>query len=328
MLKVGLIGAGTMGSVHADAYTQVKGAKLAGIVGDARKPSVTALAQRHGVSVYSTVEELVSVENPDMLDICLPTFLHKEYVLKAAALGKHVFCEKPIAATAADAREMIEACERAGVKLMIGHVLRFEPDYIKAKQLVDRDAVGRVGTIRAIREGGMPQGSRNWYNQFSASGGVILDLIIHDFDWIRWTFGEVERVYAKSIMGREALPMDHAFVSLRLKNGAIAHVSGSWAQPEGFRTFLELAGTKGVTKIEYDEASMPIRTMVRGGQGGVIRSSESPIGISPYAAELQHFVDCITTDGEPSITGHDALKALEISLAALESVRTGRAVTL
>jgi UDP-N-acetylglucosamine 3-dehydrogenase len=326
MLKIGLIGAGMMGQVHAEAYAQVQGARLVGIA-DVNLETAQTAAGKAGVNFYNNLEELAAKENPDIIDICLPTHLHKTYVIKAAKLGKHIFCEKPIAGTSEEADSMIDACQKAGVRLMIGHVLRFFPDYVKAKQMVEANKIGKVGTVRMKRESSMPTGSQNWYQNFALSGGVILDLIIHDLDWLRWTFGDVERVYAKSLIAKEGASVDLAFLSLRMKNGIIAHVSGSWAQPEGFSTFLELAGQTGVMTMEYDDTSMPIRSITRE-ESGIARNAECPFGISPYALELQHFVNCIQHNKQHDITGQEALKSLKVSLAALESARTGRVITL
>jgi predicted dehydrogenase len=324
MLKIGLVGAGMIGRVHAEAYAQVKGVTLVGVA-DSNPDAADSLARSSGARAYFSLEELVAAEKPDALDICLPTHLHKPYVLEAAKLGKHVFCEKPIAASADDARAMVEACRKAGITFMVGHVLRFSPEYAMAKQMADEGKLGKVGTVRMIRESGMP-GWADWFADPGKSGGVLLDMSIHDFDWLRWTFGEADRVYAKSLPREEGLPGDHAFVSVRMKNGAIAHVTGSWAQPEGFRSFLELAGTGGVATLDTDDFAS-IRTATRK-DGAIVRGAESPLGTSAYAAELQHFADCIALGKEPLVNGEEATRSLELCLAAIRSAETGQVVTL
>lgn len=326
MLKIGLIGAGMIGKVHADAYSRISSAKLVGIV-DVRKDVAEKAAHSLNVPVFDSLEELIKGEDPDVIDICLPTFLHKEYVVKAAQYGKHVFCEKPIAVSADEAKEMIEACEKAGVKFMVGHMLRFSPDYVKTKQMVVDGAVGKVGTVRMIRESGIPSNWNYRYDNQRGSGSVIKDLIVDDFDWLRWTFGDVERIYAKGLQGREDAQMDHVFVSVRMKNGIMAHVTGSWAQPEGFSSSLEVAGQSGVISLQSDASTMPIRAMIRT-ESKVEHSGESPLGKTPYVLELEHFVESILQNTQPSISGQDAIHSLEISLAALKSIETGRAITL
>ncbi|MDB4865905.1 MAG: gfo/Idh/MocA family oxidoreductase [Cohnella sp.] len=323
MLKVGLVGAGGIGGVHAQAMAAIRGARLVGVA-DARVEAAHKLGEQFGVSHYSSLEELVQAENPDIIDICLPTDLHQEFVVRAAELGKHVFCEKPMARSPEEAQQMVEACRQAGVKLMIGHVLRFSPEYRTAKQLVDEGRLGRVGTVRLIREGTAP-GWSSWFGDKRRSGGVLLDLAIHDMDWLRWTFGEAERVYAKMASVEQGLPGDHGFVSIRMKSGVIAHVTGSWAQADGFRTFLEIAGTGGVAT--FDSANIhSIRTTLRG-EGHPQHSAESPLSSNAYANELQHFIDCVEAGTEPLVNGEDAAKSLQLALAAIRSAESGQVVT-
>jgi UDP-N-acetylglucosamine 3-dehydrogenase len=154
-----------------------------------------------------------------------------------------------------------------------------------------------------------------------------VDMIIHDFDFLRWCFGEVERVYAKSQLGRDQSRMDHALVSLRFKNGVIAHTAGTWAYPNGFRTELEIAGSEGIIHHNSEEAT-PIFASLRSSRsgGGGVAVPESPLTKGPYYLELEHFIDCIQNGTKPIVTAEDAYKALEISLAALQSVQTGQPV--
>jgi UDP-N-acetylglucosamine 3-dehydrogenase len=324
MLKVGLVGAGGIGGVHAEALAAIRGARLVGVA-DAREEAARKLGEQFGVSHFSSLEELVQAANPDIIDICLPTDLHKEFVVRAAELGKHVFCEKPMARSSEEAEQMVEACRKAGVKLMIGHVLRFSSEYRTAKKLVDDGRLGRVGTVRLIREGAAP-GWSSWFGDKRRSGGVLLDLAIHDIDWLRWTFGEAERVYAKIALVEQGLPGEHAFASIRMKSGVIAHVTGSWAQADGFRTFLEMAGTGGVAT--FDSANIAsIRTTLRG-EGHPQHSAQSPLASNAYANELQHFIDCVDAGTEPLVNGEDAAKSLQLALAAIRSAESGQVVTL
>ncbi|MFB9279682.1 Gfo/Idh/MocA family protein [Cohnella cellulosilytica] len=325
MLKIGLIGAGMMGRAHAEAYAAVRGARLAGIA-DERAEAAAELAERIGVPYYASMEELIRAERPDAVDLCLPTGLHREFAVRAAEAGLHVLCEKPIALTMEDAGRMIEACRKAGVMLMVGHALRFSPDYRMAKTMADEGKLGRIGTVRMIRESAMP-GWGAWFADRSRSGGVLLDLAVHDLDWLRWTFGEPRRVFARSVSAEQGLPRgEHAFVSVRMKSGVIAHVTGSWAQPDGFRSYLELAGTGGVAALDSDE-TQPIRIALRAEEGGQSRRfSESPLALDAYAAELQHFVDCIRTGTEPLVNGEEAALTLELALAAIRSADTGQVV--
>lgn len=328
MVKVAVIGAGTMGSVHSVAYVNMSDTELVGIV-DIRNEVGRKLAEKLNTNFYYSLEELLEHEELDVIDVCVPTYLHREYVEKIAKAKKHIICEKPIARTLEDAKAMIETCKKEGVDLYIAQVLRFFPEFKRIQELVAAEKVGKVGTVRTVRGGIFPTAWEDWYANVEKSGTLIVDMIIHDFDFLRWCFGEVERVYAKSLYGRELNRIDHALVSLRFENGVIAHVEGTWAYPSGFRTELEIAGAKGIIQHNSDE-SVPIKSALRqsGSSQTGVAVPESPLKIGPYQIELEHFIECIKNRTKPIVTAEDGVKALEISLAALESVKTGQPVFL
>ncbi|MBM7566767.1 Gfo/Idh/MocA family protein [Paenibacillus sacheonensis] len=328
-MRIALIGSGAMGTVHAEAHARNPRAELAGIV-DSRLETAAALAERLGTRAYATLDELMAAETPDVLDICLPTFMHKEYVLRAASCGKHVICEKPIAGSLADAREMIEACKAAGVQLYVGHVLRFFPEYAQVRDLIRSGEIGEVGTIRTERVSACPRGYDGWYLDFSKSGGVLLDLMLHDFDWLRWTFGEVDRVYARSLLASgDTEEPDHAFVTLRFGSGAIGYANGSWAYPEGFATRLEVAGNGGILSVNSEDAvTNRVQLAAKEVNQAAVQVPHSALTHSPYDVELDHFLRCIADGIEPVLTAEDAFEALRISLACMHSAITGTAVEM
>ncbi len=193
----------------------------------------------------------------DIVDVCLPTPLHVPAALQALGAGKHLLLEKPMARTTADCDQIIAVAERAGTTAMVAQVVRYFPEYANAHRHVKAGAVGTPAVIRAARLGMHPKaGWNNWYADQSASGGVILDLIVHDFDWLLWTFGPVERVFAKGLYKNPEYIglLDYALVTLRHASGALSHVTGSWAHPSGFRTTFEICGDAGM--IEHDSAAV------------------------------------------------------------------------
>lgn len=312
-----------MGSVHSAAYASMPGVDLVGIV-DPRAAG-PALAERLHAPCYGSWEALMAAENPDVIDVCVPTYLHRPYVERAAGAGKHVICEKPLARTLADGCAILAACKTAGVRLFLAHVVRFFPEYERARQQVEAGAVGKPGVIRTTRAGSFPTATEDWYAAYRRSGGLLLDLLIHDYDWLRWTFGEVERVFAKGLRGRDAQRLDYGLVTLRFRSGALAHVEGSWAHREAFHTRLEIAGTKGI--IEFDSRqTAPVRIQVDRPESSApgVPMMESPTERSPYYLELEHFIDCIRTGAEARVTAEDGYKALEIAVAALVSAASGR----
>ncbi|MDH7480914.1 MAG: Gfo/Idh/MocA family oxidoreductase [Armatimonadota bacterium] len=328
MQRVVLVGAGHMGKVHSAAYAGMNNAELVGIM-DIREEAANELATAHDTEAFTDFDEMLASVDADVVDVCVPTPWHKEYVLKAVEAGKHVVTEKPMGRSLKDCHEMIEAAEKAGVTFMPAHVLRFFPEFAAAKMQVDAGAVGNPAVVRTTRGGGFPHGWNEWYANFEWSGGLVLDLIIHDFDWLRWTFGEAERVFAKGLVNRGLEFIDYALVTIRFKSGVIAHVEGTWANPSGFGVKVEIAGDSGL--LEFNNKTTAPITIARKHEakhGGGVAIPESPTTQNPYFLELQHFIDCIENGTKPSITPVDGMKAVEISLAALESIKTGMPVTI
>jgi predicted dehydrogenase len=332
VFKIGLIGAGGMAGTHARAYANLPNATLVGVTA-AHPETAQALAAAHGARVYDSLETLWEAERPDIIDVCSPTPFHEEYVLRAAELGpRGVIVEKPMARTVDGCRRMMAACERAGVPLFVAHVLRFFPEFAAAKEQVDAGAVGTPAAIRTRRGGPYPRGIDDWFGNVTWSGGVILDLMIHDLDWLRWTFGEVERVFAKSIAaGDGTVDKDFALVTLRFRSGAMAHVEGTWADPGGFKVGFEIAGDSGLLEYNFNQPSgvafTSVSTVEEGARAGVV-IPENPTGRNPYQEEIAHFLRCLETGEQPIITPRDGLEAVRICEAAIESARTGRVVSL
>ncbi|MFS0821488.1 Gfo/Idh/MocA family protein [Bacillus sp. 1P02SD] len=328
MLNVLLIGAGTMGNVHGESFKKMGNVVLAGIV-DKNLQKAKDLSERLETKAFQTFEEAIEVlEKVDIVSICVPTPFHKPYAIKAADLGIHVICEKPLARNLQDAREVIQYCRDKNVNLFVGHVVRFFPEYVQAKKMIEEGKVGKVSVVRTSRGGGFPKASDDWYADYKSSGGLVLDMVIHDFDFLRWCFGEVDRVYAKSIKDGDKKHLDYSLIIIRFKSGVIAHVEGTWAH-QGFTTKFEFAGEKGI--IEHDSSkSVPVvfEGRNKGTLGGGVAVPESPLKHSPYFTELQHFINCIETGSQPIVLAEDAYKALEIAISALESIESGREVVL
>ena len=332
--RVALIGAGAMGGEHGRQWKAVPGAEVVGVLAESREEA-GRVAEAAGCPAFRRDEfdALLRQTRPDIVDVCAPTSYHREYVERAAAAGKVIFAEKPLARTLEDCDAIVEAVERAGVPLMAGHVLRFFPEYASAKRMVDAGGVGKPAAIRTARLGGMPQGWRGWYGDGAQSGGVVLDLMVHDFDWLRWTFGPIKRVFAQGLYGRpeHAGKRDYALVTLRLESGAVAHVTGSWAHPAGFRTTLEIAGDAGL--IEHDSAysaslMLAQHKTAEGGNEGAVQESPLAADENPYFLELSAFIEALQQGVPPPVTVYDAHAAARIALAALESLETGKAVSL
>ena len=332
-MKIGIVGAGSMGHTHASSWADLKdlGAELVGITASRPDGTVTRLAETYGIHVHDSIDGLLA--NVDIIDLCVPTDLHRAMTIQAARAGKHVFCEKPIALSVADGREMIDACTAAGVRLFVAHVLRFVPQYAVAQQSVAAGQIGRPAVLRLTRAAYQPRkATDNWFVDESRSGGMILDLMIHDYDYARWLAGNVVRVFAKSVRAtRPGAPGDYALVTLRFANGAMALIEGGWAYPPGnFRTSIDLAGTDGVLEWISDTAD-PLHTFLLNPpsqEAADVGLPASLLAESPFTIELRHFYQALVTRKPASVTAEDGLAALQIGLAARESLRTGRSVAI
>lgn len=329
MVKVALLGCGMMGTTHANSYKNISDAKLVAVC-DISKEKSDKIALINGSNSYQDFETMMQNEEFDVLDVCLPTYMHREYAIKGMEKGKNVFCEKPIALTVEDAEAMLQSAEKNNVKFSVGHVVRFFPAYKNAVNVVNSGKIGVPKLIRTTRNADYPRWSwEGWYNDYTKSGGPMVDLIIHDFDWVVHSFGEVERVFAKSFNGNVP-EKEHCLATLRLKNGAIAHVEGSWAYPDDskFSTSFEVVGTTG--QIEFDSLASAgvVKQTNNDGQHNTTMSSPIATSLEPYTAELREFINCVANGTSPIVTGDQAIQALKVALASIESSKTGLPITI
>lgn len=326
-MRVGLLGVGLIGQAHLSAYAGIPEAELVGVA-DARPELAAEAAATVGARPYGSYEELVGSEDVELVDICLPTNLHKDIAVRAARDGKHVILEKPMAGNLEDAGEILRAFQESGTRLFIGQVVRYFPEYVRIKALYDAGALGEVGVVRTSRKAGFLHGWNDWYADRRASGGVMVDMLIHDFDFLRWMLGPVERVYARSSFGREYTRLEYALVTLRFKSGAIAHVEGHWGWPDPFCYAIEVAGTSALVTVDSTKQS-PLTVITDAGPGdGDGDSPDRAVGKGPFEMEIEHFVRCAISGEESRVSGEDGYEALRIGLAAVESAASGRPVKL
>ncbi len=331
-MRIGIIGLGLMGQVHLAAW-RAAGAEVVALY-DQNTAQTERLAREHNAKVCSLPELL---ELADVVDICLPTPQHLEFTLLAAKAGKHVVCEKPMALTLEDATTMLETCQKAGVRLFIAHVVRFFEQYQTAAASIARGEIGALGTMRLKRAGYQPaKEGDNWFLDETRSGGVPLDLMVHDFDVANWFAGLagaglVTRVFARS--SRSLHPDakgDVVLATLRFASGAIAHLEGAWAYPKGvFRTGFDVAGTDGVIEWRSDDANSVQSFLPPVAQS--IASVGLPVlsgGADPYHLQIAHVKHALETNSPFLVTPEDALTALKVGLAVRESLGSNLVVNL
>lgn len=318
MTTVGIVGVGGMGKTHARHWSKMPDVKLRAF--DIDQDRLSEFSKEFDAESARSFEALL--DTCDAIDICLPTHLHLEHALRAIESKKPTICEKPLCLSVSECAAIVESVERHGTTFMTAQVVRYFPEFKRANKLIKDGAVGTPAAIRTRRGGAAPKGSDGWFADPALSGGVIVDLMIHDFDWILWTFGEVVRVYAQALTFTDVKDIDYSLATLTLDSGAVAHVEGTWADPGGFRVTFEVAGSEGI--IEHDSRSSPaLRTVKAGGTW-----NENPLSPSddPYFLELKAFLESARTGSPPPVTALDGLKAVAIAEAAIQSVKTYKAV--
>ena len=283
-------------------------------------------AAESGATAHGTLEELLAAV--DVVDVCTPTPAHPEIVRAALDAGKDVVCEKPLALTPEEAHELVEHAQRAGRRLFPAHVVRFFPQYAAAKRAIDTGAVGTLAVLRFARTGSLP--ARSWYADEELSGGIVMDQLIHDIDQAVWMAGPVEKVFAQQSIASSDSAVRTAHVVLTHRSGALSHCRGFWG-PAGtrFRYTFDVAGDGG--RLQYDSAGDPgivfddvASARQSSGDGFLPDVSEMP---DPYAAEIVEFATALAGGAPARVDAADGALAVEISRAALESLRTGRSIT-
>jgi len=323
-ISVGVIGLGGMGSYHARCYEKLPAAKLVAVA-DLDPSKLEAFESSSSPRRYKSADALLRSPEIEAVDICTPTHTHAELSIKAARAGKHILCEKPLARTLEEGRKIIESVREAGVTMMVAFVLRFMRPYRKIHEIITNGELGRIGVVRTSRCGALPEIA--WYRNFETSGGTALDLVIHDIDFLIWSLGPVERVYAKSLLLARREPVDYALITLRFKNGAIAHIEGSWAETSGFYWAIEAAGSQGLVNYDSRE-SLTLRMASRKDKTPQDEVSLScPSRTEPVLEEIGHFIKCIKENEAPPVGPEEALQSLKVSLAAIKSAETGKPIS-
>jgi predicted dehydrogenase len=343
MINVGIIGTGFMTVAHLKAYAKVPGAriaaicnpsgrnldgdfsKVAGNVGDqaALKLDMTQ------VKAFREVDALLADPDIQVIDICTPTKTHVELALAALAAGKHVLLEKPMARTTADCRRIVAAAETAahgGVFLMPAMCLRFWPEYAWLKQTFVAGTYGRVLDARFRRVAQAPAWGHSHFLKGGESGGALLDLHIHDVDFIQHCFGRPAAVFASGY-SKVSGAIDHVMAMFQFPGGPTVSAEGSWAMTEGFGFNMAFTVNFERATVDFDSArgADAMRLIVE----GVPPATLKPDGGDGYIGELKHFIECVRSGHAPSVvTAADGANAVAICEAEEKSVKTGGLVTL
>lgn len=321
-LKVGLIGAGGISRVHADAWRALGATGYVTSLAGAEE-----IADDYGFELVADVDTLIGLV--DIVDIVTPSSTHADFALRAIAAGRDVICEKPLAATSDAAAEVAEAATAAGVRLFPAHVVRYMGEYQNIKTGIDAGRIGTLAVQRFSRAGAAPQ--TPWFFSESTGGGLIRDLMIHDIDQAIWFAGPVTSVFAvqnpPTVADRVPAPVTSHIV-LTHANGVISHIHGSWvASGMPFRTSVEVAGSEG--RLRYDSAEdHTLRTDAVADSAATDYLPPMSPQESPYYAEIADFVAALREGRDARVTPTDGIRAVAVAEAAYASIAAGAPVAL
>ena len=326
-INFGIIGAGRIGKIHAEnILNNVKGARLKAVTDPfldkdwASNLNIKVLGKDHGI--------MLDDPEIDAILIGSPSSEHATQIIECARAGKHIFCEKPIALEPELIHRALEEVEKSGVKLQVGFNRRFDPNFAAIKQKVTNGSLGIPQIIKVISRDPAPPPPE----YISSSGGLFLDMTIHDFDMVRFLSGcEVEEVHAfgsvliDPAIG-EAGDIDSAVISIKFENGALGQIENSRKAVYGYDQRIEVFGSKGTAIAENKK---PTSIVVLNEQG-TFRDKPLYFFLERYKAafinEVQVFVETIQNDKLPPVSGKDGLAPVLIALACQESLRTGKAI--
>ena len=325
-LGVGVIGVGTFGNLHARTYRDLDMCELKAVA-DVSQERLDVCCRDLQADGYADYQELLAREDIDAVSICTTDELHVEPALAAAAAGKHMFIEKPLAMTVDDCDTIIAAAQSAGVKLTVGHILRFDPRYIVAYQKIANGEIGQLVHMCVRRNNPLSSS-----NRLSMHTSVLFFLGVHDLDFLNWCAGtKPDRVYAQAVSRVLTHTPDTVLAVLRFPDGSIASLEACWVIPQSFDKLdakFEAVGTDGAIyvdggrrdvllfreRVEYpDYLAAP---ELLGERGGSLRD------------ELNHWLVCVARGGQPRVSPEDARAAVVVAKAMEESYRTGMPVDI
>lgn len=337
MLRVGIAGFGFMGRMHYRCFKALEGVEVAAVCDADPRAFGEAGAARgniagaegevdlRNVAIHADLGEMLAREALDAVSITVPTHLHAECSISALASGVHVLCEKPMALNLADGRRMIEAARRAGKLLQIGHCTRFWPEYAWAKETIERGTYGRViaATFQRLAATAARKAG-SWFTDESRSGGMPLDLHIHDTDFVQYLFGMPQSV---SSFGAEVPGGGLVHIATRYEYAdTLVVAEGGWAMmpPFGFQMRFHIALERATLDFDY-QRDPKLRLATVEGESLAPRCA----GGDGYSHEIAHFARRVRGESVPEvITAEEALNSLRIVAAERESARRGRSVRL
>jgi len=310
-LRVAVIGTGFWGKNQARVFSQLNQAKLM-CVCDSNPKTASTIGSQFNVESTTDLDNVLSRRDIDAVTICTPTVTHKDVATRALEAGKHVLVEKPMTNTAAEGNELLLLAKKKGLRIMPGHIERFNPAVTYLKSLVDEGALGNIMLLVARRVGRWPERI--------GDVGVVRDTAIHDIDLARYIFAdEVSAVYAQLGSLRHSKE-DYAEIMLQFSKGGTAFIDANWLTPKKTRTMV-VTGSDATAELDYITQQVSIESSDRTVTPNLDRKE-------PLTLELTHFAESILNESPFSVNGIDGLRAVEICEAVLTSGTAGATMTL
>ncbi len=338
MKNVALVGFGFMGGMHAQVYLQMPGVRIVAAA-EAMRDKALAQAKKFGldIPIYPNLKEMLKHEDIDIVDICLPTDQHAENALIAIEAGKSVFCEKPLALSVKEGEAVVKAAKRKKVLFQVGHCIRFWPEYMAFVDFFKSGKGGKLKSLSLVRRSGQPvYSSKGWLLSAKRSLGALLDLHIHDTDFIHHLLGKPKAVTSTGTKDKHG--WTHVFTHYDYP-GITVHAEGGWNYPSswGFQMAFQALFENAV--VDFDSNSSPTLRVTLGSDkpkplayknpsSGKSTSGTGNISsLGGYYNELKYFIDCVEKNTQPKLaTGDQALRSLQTVFAELKSVETGKTV--
>jgi len=330
-IKLGVIGSGRIGKVHIATLVQSVPQAIVVAIADVNLNSANEVAKAFGItSVFSDYMDVINHPEVEAVVICSPTDTHARYIVDAAKAGKHIFCEKPVDLSLEIIKGAIKAIATAGVKLMVGFNRRFDPNFLRIKQLVVDGKIGDPHILKITSRDPAPPPA-----EYSAgSGGMFMDMTIHDFDMARYITGsEVTEVYTKASVlvdpeiGK-AGDVDTAIITLTFANGAIGVIDNSRKAVYGYDQRVEIFGSKGMACADNNYPENHRYYASDGVHGSLPLNFFMDRYLEAYANEMKIFCDAVINDLQLPVSGNDGLMSVAIALAAKKSHLEHRPVKL
>jgi predicted dehydrogenase len=326
--------------IHARNFARgVEGARLVALADPVQAAREAAMAELGIDKGYADYRQALEDPAVGAVVVVTPTVYHREIVIAAAAAGKHVFCEKPMAMDASECQAMIAACDKAGVKLQIGFMRRYARDFVAAKAAIEQGRIGEPVLVKSLTRG--PSVPQPWMYDIAKSNGPLAEVNSHDIDTVRWFAGDdIAEIYAvagnyRCPEARASYPdfYDTVAMTLRFAKGAVGTIDGAVSVGYGYDARVEILGTKGVLFVgSLESSSLTICEAPSGGPPSEMRTEAVPswrnLFLDAYRGEDLAFVRAVRDDLEPMPSGRDGLKAVEAVVAGNRSIVSGVPVGL